>query len=99
MRPSVEVAHIEGYRYGCADPHDTQPTTRVHTESGDSRLKAAPIEVSASLIVVFALCRSCKDANLDGAAAAQSAGFQDALLIGTTLVQARLEGIPSVVPN
>jgi hypothetical protein len=34
MRPSVEVAHIEGYRYGCADPHDTQPTTRVHRESG-----------------------------------------------------------------
>ena len=59
MRPSVEVAQIEGYRYGCADPHDTQPTTRVHTESGDSRLEAAPIEVSASLIVVFALCRSC----------------------------------------
>ena len=59
MRPSVEVAHIEGYRYGCADPHDTQPTTGVHRESGDSCPEAAPIEVNASLIVVFALCRSC----------------------------------------
>jgi uncharacterized protein YjbI with pentapeptide repeats len=33
-----------------------------------------------------------KDANLDGAAAVQSAGFQDAFLIRTTFVQARLEG-------
>jgi hypothetical protein len=30
---------IEGYRYGCADPHDTQPTTRIHRESGDSCLE------------------------------------------------------------
>ena len=48
MRPSVEVAHIEGYRYGCADPHDTQPTTRVHRESGDSCLEA----LCAGLVVL-----------------------------------------------
>jgi uncharacterized protein YjbI with pentapeptide repeats len=33
-----------------------------------------------------------KDANLDGAATVQSAGFQDALLVRTTFVQARLAG-------
>lgn len=40
-----------------------------------------------------------QDANLDGAAAVQSVGFQVALLVRTRFVQARLEGASLVMPR
>ena len=53
MRPSVEVAHIEGYRYGCADQRDTQPTLPP-CRAGNTHVVGPP---TSGVVSFFSLSR------------------------------------------